>query len=150
MLEYRTGRLINHIHLRARDFAAARRFYAAVFGALGIPISGESDDHLWCDEFFLDALGSEDAAATHIHLAFQAPDRDAVMRFHRAGLAAGGTDNGAPGERPYHSGYYAAFLLDPDGNNIEAVHPGPALRSAESITIRLEDGGAFADKGGAG
>ena len=53
-----------------------------------------------------------------------------VDAFYRAGLEAGGTDNGAPGERPYHPGYYAAFLLDPDGNNIEAVHHGPASRSA--------------------
>ncbi len=58
-----------------------------------------------------------------------------VDAFYKAGLAAGGTDNGAPGERPYHPGYYAAFLLDPDGNNIEAVHHGPAKRSAASVTI---------------
>ena len=56
------------------------------------------------------------------HFAFLAPDRDAVDTFHAAGLAAGGTDNGAPGPRPiYHASYYAAFVLDPDGNNVEAV-----------------------------
>ena len=60
----------------------------------------------------------------------------AVQAFHRAGLEAGGRDNGAPGERKYHPGYYAAFLLDPDGNNIEAVFHGPAEYSAESIVIR--------------
>ena len=70
-----------------------------------------------------------------MHLAFQAPDRAAVERFHAAGLAAGGRDNGAPGERGYHPGYYAAFLLDPDGNNIEAVHHGPATRSAPFVEI---------------
>jgi catechol 2,3-dioxygenase-like lactoylglutathione lyase family enzyme len=72
------------------------------------------------------------------HLAFQAKDRAMVEAFHKAGLAAGGTDNGAPGERPYHPGYYAAFLLDPDGNNIEAVFHGPADRSSESIEIVFE------------
>lgn len=69
------------------------------------------------------------------HLTFQAGDRAAVARVHEAGLAAGGTDNGAPGERPYHPGYYAAFLLDPDGNNIEAVFHGEAERSADSVKI---------------
>jgi hypothetical protein len=58
-----------------------------------------------------------------------------VDRFYRAALAAGGRDNGAPGERPYHPGYYAAFVLDPDGNNIEAVYHGAAKRSAGSVKI---------------
>lgn len=61
-----------------------------------------------------------------------------VEAFHKAGLAAGGTDNGAPGERPYHPGYYAAFLLDPDGNNIEAVFHGEAERSAASVVVTFE------------
>ena len=60
-----------------------------------------------------------------------------VDRFYREALAAGGRDNGAPGERPYHPGYYAAFVLDPDGNNIEAVHHGPANRSAGSVKISV-------------
>lgn len=72
-----------------------------------------------------------------MHLAFQAADRDAVARFHSAGLAAGGRDHGAPGERAYHPGYFAAFLLDPDGNNVEAVYHGPHRRSAESVHIRF-------------
>lgn len=58
-----------------------------------------------------------------------------VEDFYKAGLANGGKDNGAPGERPYHPGYYAAFLLDPDGNNIEAVFHGPARRSAASVKL---------------
>ena len=69
------------------------------------------------------------------HLAFQAKDRGAVERFHRMVLAAGGKYNGAPGERPYHPGYYAAFAIDPDGNNVEAVYHGPAQRSSESVKI---------------
>lgn len=58
-----------------------------------------------------------------------------VEAWHKAGLAAGGTDNGEPGERPYHPGYYAAFLLDPDGNNVEAVFHGPADRSVDSVEV---------------
>jgi catechol 2,3-dioxygenase-like lactoylglutathione lyase family enzyme len=58
-----------------------------------------------------------------------------VHRFHAAAVAAGGRDNGGPGERNYHPGYYAAFVLDPDGNNIEAVHHGPFARSAPSVVI---------------
>ena len=73
------------------------------------------------------------------HIAFQARDRETVDRFHAAGLEAGGKDNGAPGIRAnYHPGYYAAFLLDPDGNNIEAVYHGEAERSADSVKIRFD------------
>jgi catechol 2,3-dioxygenase-like lactoylglutathione lyase family enzyme len=68
-------------------------------------------------------------------LAFQTDSRAQVQAFHAAALRAGGRDNGAPGERSHHPGYYAAFVLDPDGNNIEAVHHGPAKKSAESIVI---------------
>jgi len=70
-----------------------------------------------------------------VHLAFQAGDRATVERFHTETIRAGGKDNGAPGERPYHPGYYAAFVLDPDGNNIEVVFHGPAKRSASSVEI---------------
>ena len=72
------------------------------------------------------------------HLAFQAKDRAMVDAFHAAGLTAGGRDNGAPGERPYHPGYYAAFLLDPDGNNVEAVYHGEARKSADSVVVEFE------------
>jgi lactoylglutathione lyase len=61
-----------------------------------------------------------------------------VQRFHAAGLAAGGTDHGAPGLRPYHPGYYGAFVIDPDGNNIEAVYHGPAERSAKSVLLTFK------------
>ena len=105
---------------------------------LGIPIGGEAETHFWADELFVSTRDSKEAQGAltgRVHLAFQAPSREIVDRFHKAVLAAGGRDNGAPGERPYHPGYYAAFVFDPDGNNIEAVHHGPAKRSAESIVI---------------
>jgi catechol 2,3-dioxygenase-like lactoylglutathione lyase family enzyme len=139
-LELHRGRLIDHIQLVVRDLAASRRFYEAVFGVLGIPIGGEGPDYFWADEFVVSTADSDAAQGTltgRTHVAFQARDRATVEAFHKAGLAAGGRDNGAPGKRPYHPGYYAAFVLDPDGNNVEAVYHGPAERSADSILIRF-------------
>ncbi len=136
-MRHHLGRLVDHVHLRARDLEATRRFYKAVLGALGIPVESETADHISWDELWIDALKGEAGSATHVHLAFQAADRDAVARFQAAGLAAGGRDNGKPGERDYHPGYYAAFLIDPDGNNIEAVYHGPAKRSAASVVIEV-------------
>jgi len=120
------------------DLAATRRFYEAVLGALAIELGGEGPGFFWADELFVSAIDSPAAAGRPTgptHLAFQAADRATVDRFHAAGLAAGGRDHGAPGLRPYHPDYYAAFLLDPDGNNVEAVHHGPARRSAPSVRI---------------
>jgi catechol 2,3-dioxygenase-like lactoylglutathione lyase family enzyme len=133
------GRLIDHLQLVVEDLARSKRFYEAALGAIGIPLGGEGPDFFWADELFISTATSPAAAGVktgRAHFAFQAPDRDAVDRFHREGVAAGGTDHGAPGERAaYHPGYYAAFLLDPDGNNIEVVHHGPAERSAPDVTI---------------
>ncbi|MBC9033168.1 VOC family protein [Sphingomonas sp. JC676] len=140
-MQLHRGRLIDHIQLVVRDLPASRKFYEAVFGVLGVPIGGEAGDYFWVDELFVSTADSKAALGKltgRHHLAFQAKDRAAVDAFHRAGLAHGGGDNGAPGERPYHPGYYAAFLLDPDGNNIEAVFHGPAERSADSVTIDFE------------
>jgi catechol 2,3-dioxygenase-like lactoylglutathione lyase family enzyme len=135
------GRLIDHLQLVVKDLAASRRFYKAVLDAVGVPIGGEGDTYFWADELFVSSADSEAALGRltgRHHLAFQAKDRAAVEAFHKAGLAAGGSDNGPPGERPYHPGYYAAFLLDPDGNNIEAVFHGEAERSADSVEITFE------------
>jgi catechol 2,3-dioxygenase-like lactoylglutathione lyase family enzyme len=132
------GRLIDHVQLVVKDVAASRRFYEAVLQVLGVPIGGEADDYFWADELFVSSADSKAAQGRltgRQHLAFQAKDRAAVDAFHKAALQNGGKDNGAPGERPYHPGYYAAFVLDPDGNNIEAVYHGEAKRSAASVTI---------------
>ena len=137
-MELHRGRLIDHIQLVVADLAASRRFYQALFEVLEIPIGGSADTHFWFDELFVSTPDSPEALGEltgRHHLAFQAKDRATVDAFYEAGLAAGGRDNGAPGERPYPPGYYAAFLLDPDGNNIEAVFHGEAKRSAPSVKI---------------
>ncbi|MCG6872304.1 MAG: VOC family protein [Gammaproteobacteria bacterium] len=127
--EYHFGRLVDHVHLVVADVDASKAFYRAVLAALGRELSGEGEGWFWSDELFV----SGGQHRSQVHLAFQAEDREAVQRFFDAGLAAGGGDNGPPGERDYHRGYYAAFVLDPDGNNIEAVWHGPAERSAASV-----------------
>lgn len=140
MRERHRGRLIDHIGLVVRDFAASKAFYTAVFQALGIPIGGADDRDLWVDELFISARDSgevEGELTGRHHIAFQARDREAVDAFYKAALAHGGKDNGRPGERPYHPGYYAAFVLDPDGNNIEAVTRGRVERSAESVVLKV-------------
>ena len=131
-MEHYLGRLVDHVHLLVRDLDASRRFYEAVLGALGVPLRNAGKDHFAADELY---VSRGEPPTTRLHLAFQARDRDAVHRFHAAALAAGGRDNGGPGERAYHPDYYAAFALDPDGNNVEAVHHGPARRSAESVVV---------------
>ncbi|WP_203323710.1 VOC family protein [Pseudoxanthomonas beigongshangi] len=136
--ELHRGRLIDHLQLVVRDLEASRHFYQAVFDALQIPMSGSGDDYFWADELFVSTASSEAAQGEltgRHHLAFQAQDRAMVEAFHRAALANGGRDNGPPGERAYHPGYYGAFALDPDGNNIEAVYHGEAKRSAPSVKV---------------
>ena len=124
-----------------RDLAVSRRFYEAVFDVIGVPIGGAADDYFWADELFVSSLESKAAQGKltgRHHLAFQASGCITVDSFHGVALLNGGTDNGAPGERAYHSGYYAAFVLDSDGNNIEVVYHGEAQRSAASVTITFE------------
>lgn len=140
-MELHRGRLIDHIQLVVGDLAAARRFYAAALETLNIPIGGATDDYFWADELFVStstSVAAQGSLTGRHHLAFQAENQKMVDAFYKAALANGGKDNGAPGERAhYHPGYYAAFVLDPDGNNIEAVYHGEAERSAQSVRIRF-------------
>ena len=136
--EIHRGRLFDHVQLVVRDLAASQAFYTAVLKALQVPMGGADEGYFWADELFVSSADSP-AAQGHLtgrtHLAFQTQDRAMVDAFYKAALAHGGKDNGAPGERAYHPGYYAAFVLDPDGNNIEAVFHGDAQRSAASVKI---------------
>lgn len=136
--ELHRGRLIDHLQLVVKDLAASRAFYEAAFEVLKVPMGGSGEDYFWADELFVSTASSKAAQGQltgRHHLAFQAQDKAMVDAFYKAALAHGGRDNGAPGERPYHPGYYACFVLDPDGNNIEAVFHGEARRSAPSVTI---------------
>ncbi|WP_290747602.1 VOC family protein [Amaricoccus sp.] len=136
--EIHRGRMIDHVQLVVADLEASRTFYEGVFIAIGIPMGGKGEGYFWADELFVSTADSPAALGEltgRVHLAFQAPDHAAVDAFHAAGIASGGRDNGAPGERPHHPGYYAAYLLDPDGNNIEAVYHGKHDRSADSVKI---------------
>ena len=111
------------------DLDASARFYETVLRALDPTILVErGDTWVQAEELFLSADGTPHP----VHLAFRAEDEEAVRRFWEAGLAAGGVDNGPPGSRTYHAGYYAAYLLDPDGNNVEAVFHGVNLSGGPS------------------
>jgi catechol 2,3-dioxygenase-like lactoylglutathione lyase family enzyme len=111
---------IDHVWLRTRDVAAIRRFYVATGHELGI----DEPDHVQIVTGGASvSYVTGEPQTEHVHIAFSADTNAAVDAFHRAALAAGSTDNGAPGERTvYHPGYYGAFVLDPDGHNIEAVN----------------------------
>lgn len=140
-MELHRGRLIDHIQLVVWNLDVAQRFYTAVAQALNIPVGGSGEGFFWIDELVVS--GADSAAAQgemtgRQHLAFQAQDEAMVDAFYQAALASGGQDNGAPGKRDYHPGYYAAFVLDPDGNNIEAVYHGAARRSAPSVHIEFD------------
>ena len=115
---------IDHLWVRVRDLAASRRFYEAVASTVGLRLHGGPGNRFHVaggGRSF--ALVREDPVTENVHLAFPATDLQTVEAFHGAALAAGAPDNGAPGERPeYHPGYFGAFALDPDGNNVEAVY----------------------------
>jgi catechol 2,3-dioxygenase-like lactoylglutathione lyase family enzyme len=130
--------VIDHVGIRVASLAASRRMYEPALAELGFAVLGEGtfegDAYVLfgrdtSDDFALHGVGREpgrDRVTTGAHIAFRAGEEGAVDRWHAAALAGGGTDNGAPGVRPEYSGrYYAAFVLDPDGNNVEAVFHRP-------------------------
>jgi catechol 2,3-dioxygenase-like lactoylglutathione lyase family enzyme len=125
--------MLDHMTLRVADIERTRTFYAAALAPLGYRLAFDQvHDGVRIlgfgaggkiDTWFVDAA----PASGGCHLAWQAPDRAAVDAFHAAALAAGGRDHGAPGLRPhYHADYYGAFVIDPDGNNVEAVCHRPS------------------------
>jgi catechol 2,3-dioxygenase-like lactoylglutathione lyase family enzyme len=114
--------VFDHVTLRVADFAASKRFYSTVLAPLGFTLDHE-DPEEWFAEWGDFSIAADGKPLTHgAHVAFHASENAKVDAFWRAGTEAGYADNGPPGERPeYHGGYYAAYLLDPDGNNVEAV-----------------------------
>jgi catechol 2,3-dioxygenase-like lactoylglutathione lyase family enzyme len=118
--------MFDHVELRVRDLVASKEFYRCVLEPLGIPLSADEE----YVEFGALSLSPETPFRDPVHLAFLATTRGAVDAFHRAGVEAGYASNGAPGIREvYAADYYAAYLLDPDGNNVEAVYRDPATRA---------------------
>ena len=130
--------VIDHIGIRVSDLLVSRRMYETALAELGFVVlsEGEFEDDAYVlfgrgdnDDFCLHTVGSKpgrDRVTTGAHFAFRAKDADAVRRWHDAAVRHGGTDIGPPGVRPEYTGhYYAAFALDPDGNNIEAVFHAP-------------------------
>lgn len=130
--------VIDHVGIRVSDLPASRRMYEAALAELGFAVlrEGEFEGDAFVlfgrngsDDFSLHTVGGEpgrDRVTTGAHVAFGAPNEEAVRRWHGAAVRHGGTDNGPPGLRPEYSGrYFAAFVLDPDGNNVEAVFHAP-------------------------
>jgi catechol 2,3-dioxygenase-like lactoylglutathione lyase family enzyme len=114
---------IDHLWIRVADVAASKRFYATIAPHAGLELGADTPERVQ----FRATSGSFSLVAgtptEHVHVAFGASDDATVEAFHRAATEAGYRDNGAPGERPeYHAGYYGAYVLDPDGNNVEVVN----------------------------
>ena len=122
--------MIDHAGFGVRDYAASKAFYEQALAPLGItlimePVGRAAGFGKDGKPFFW--LEADRPAVAEVHVAFHADDRATVDAFHAAAVAAGGTDNGAPGVREiYHPTYYGAYVLDPDGNNVEAVCHSPA------------------------
>ncbi len=125
--------MLDHVSITVADLSRAERFYDAIFAALGVVKVGSDHADAWVGygeradaehparSYLSIRLGPLPDDAPRRHWCFKAPTRAAVDAFWQAGLAHGGTDNGAPGIRDYHPAYYAAFLFDPEGNRVEAV-----------------------------
>ena len=116
---------VDHLWIRVRDPAASKRFYMTIAPHAGLRIGVDKPDHVQMvgENFSFSLIDDERPLTEHVHLAFPAQDDATVRAFHAAALAAGYEDHGGPGERAvYHPGYYGAFVLDPDGHNIEVVN----------------------------
>lgn len=117
--------MFDHVVFGVTDYAASKAFLLAALEPLGVAVVQEGPLGLEISRGGVSSLCicPTDEKPAHLHLAFTAENRQQVDAFHRAALAAGGTDNGAPGLRPqYHPNYYAAFVIGPDGHNIEVVY----------------------------
>jgi catechol 2,3-dioxygenase-like lactoylglutathione lyase family enzyme len=124
--------MLDHVGIGVADYQRSKEFYEKALAPLGYRLlmefsgaaAGFGRDDGSGPSFFLEAHG--EPARGRLHIAFRAESRELVDAFHAAALEAGGTDNGAPGIRRYHDDYYGGYVLDPDGNNVEAVCHKPA------------------------
>lgn len=124
--------MFDHVKFGVSDFAASKAFYLAALAPLGIRAVAEGEPHYGielCNDGEVSlCLFQSDVKPAPLHLAFQARSREQVDAFYRAALAAGAHDNGPPGLRPhYNAHYYAAFVIGPDGHNLEAVCQAPGV-----------------------
>jgi catechol 2,3-dioxygenase-like lactoylglutathione lyase family enzyme len=134
--------VFDHVTIRVSDRAASERFYETVLRTLGIEKTHSGDDFPEWDDFSLEAADDESPVTRRLHIGFAAPSREHVDEFWRTGTAAGYESDGEPGPRPqYSEDYYGAFLLDPDGNSIEAVHHGSLRQggNVDHLWIRVSD-----------
>ena len=126
--------------IRVSDRPASERFYDTVLATIGIEKSGSSGQYAEWDDFSLAAASDEQPVTRRLHVAFRAPTRAEVDAFWRAGVEAGYREDGEPGPRPqYGPSYYGSFLLDPDGNSVEAVHHDDPREGIDHLWIRVAD-----------
>jgi catechol 2,3-dioxygenase-like lactoylglutathione lyase family enzyme len=134
--------VIDHVTIRADDRAASERFYRTVLDPLGIAQTHSDEHHAEWNDFSLAPVSPGNPATRRLHIGFVAPSRELVEAFWETGMSAGFRDDGEPGPRPqYRYDYYGAFLLDPDGNSVEAVHHGDLSRDGniDHLWIRVAD-----------
>jgi catechol 2,3-dioxygenase-like lactoylglutathione lyase family enzyme len=135
--------MFDHVTIRARDYAASEGFYRAVLSTLGIEPSHTGEEMIEWDDFSMSAASGHHPPTRHLHVAFVAPSREHVDDFWQTGVDSGYEDAGRPGERPqYKPDYYGAFLRDPDGNSVEAVHHGEPRggeNRVDHLWIRVSD-----------
>jgi catechol 2,3-dioxygenase-like lactoylglutathione lyase family enzyme len=133
--------VIDHVTIRVSDFEASKAFYVTVLEPLGYAEPWSDDEQRAADWGDLSISQDDKPLSENVHLAFAARSREDVKEFHQVALEAGYSDNGRPEERPqYHTDYYGAFVLDPDGNNIEAVHHGVEQRHMlDHLFVRVSD-----------
>jgi catechol 2,3-dioxygenase-like lactoylglutathione lyase family enzyme len=115
---------IDHLWIRVRDPQASKRFYGTIAPHAGLRLAHDEPGRVQLSgsDFSFSLVRDDRPLTEHVHLAFSAADDATVRAFHATAVAAGYEDHGAPGERPYHPGYYGAFVLDPDGHNVEVVN----------------------------
>jgi catechol 2,3-dioxygenase-like lactoylglutathione lyase family enzyme len=138
--------MFDHVGIRVADRDASERFYTTVLATLGVEQSYRDDDLIEWDDFAMSPESPGKPVTRRLHIGFVAPSREHVDAFHRAGVEAGYRDDGAPGLREqYQPGYYGAFLLDPDGNSVEAVHRSGMRQGGwiDHLWLRTEDPAAI-------